>query len=813
MTVYAAQAPSLTVAPATELAQRAATHGGSDHGGRHTLDQVIWAEDWETGNLHGWNAIDLTAQPSTWHLDDWNAFGGTGTSWWVGDTTLVGGRPLNGYQSDWYMVLDSPPITLPTTTPALSFWHRYRVEAPYSTSWPAGYNGWDGVNLRISTNDGATWTVVPNANVLPHYDRTSMYSFGQQHHEGTNIPGWCDTLRSMYTWHLETATLTPWAGQTVKFRFAFASDPEYATPDEPAMFGWQLDNFRVYQTGATDTVFTDDCNAVGGWTHRSMRAAAAGNLYRIAQDNTSPAGPRILVCNQVSNSRYLPNMNNVCESPILRFDTLNFGTLICDLQFKNAIAAGNWPDGDAWGAEVSIDSGLTWCNVSNPTCDPNGDNYIYNEQVADWTSFNEFYTNTMDFSALIGHTLKFRFTFFSNQDASVDFGPSWDGITFDYTAAFPNDLTCYTLQVRYPNNVNRPFRMKAYLRNVGANTANGVNAFWRRGTGTWSAFGLPFDNFAPGASRTMDTVATVTSVGLYTFQARGLLTGDNNLNNDTSTVPNVQVYGATSPLELGYDNHYVPPTQYSYLPFIPTGSGLCVKFTPFSDNVARLFNLNAVKVQFTGDQPEDPMPIRVHVYRGNNDAPGEEIFNQQMNVALSETGPTVWKSFDVSTDPDTRGLARDFWVWLEVVSTDTARRYPAVIVDELKPWDDIHHYTYNGTDISPINWFPQIHAVIAEASAIDHVTPEVPDKWSMDQNYPNPFNPTTEIRFTVPRSETMTLKVYNLLGQEVATLIDGVAKVGVHTVSFDASNLSTGVYVYRLESESFSATYKMLLLK
>jgi uncharacterized protein (TIGR03790 family) len=84
---------------------------------------------------------------------------------------------------------------------------------------------------------------------------------------------------------------------------------------------------------------------------------------------------------------------------------------------------------------------------------------------------------------------------------------------------------------------------------------------------------------------------------------------------------------------------------------------------------------------------------------------------------------------------------------------------------------------------------------------------------SLAQNYPNPFNPITMIQFVLPRQDHVTLKVYNSLGQAVATLVDGVESPGVHVATFDGSSLASGLYIYRLKTSDFSSTHKMLLVK
>ena len=93
------------------------------------------------------------------------------------------------------------------------------------------------------------------------------------------------------------------------------------------------------------------------------------------------------------------------------------------------------------------------------------------------------------------------------------------------------------------------------------------------------------------------------------------------------------------------------------------------------------------------------------------------------------------------------------------------------------------------------------------------IDPSKPLTYQLAQNYPNPFNPATKIRYSIPVQSKVTLKVYNTLGQEVATLTEGVQAAGIHTVEFDASNLASGLYFYRIAAGDFVSVKKMMLLK
>ncbi|MGE5810641.1 MAG: C25 family cysteine peptidase [Ignavibacteria bacterium] len=97
----------------------------------------------------------------------------------------------------------------------------------------------------------------------------------------------------------------------------------------------------------------------------------------------------------------------------------------------------------------------------------------------------------------------------------------------------------------------------------------------------------------------------------------------------------------------------------------------------------------------------------------------------------------------------------------------------------------------------------------------DAKPPEIilPAQYSLNQNFPNPFNPSTTIKFSIPEDGIVEMKVYNILGNEVASIANGFFKAGEHSINFNAADLSSGVYFYTIKSKNFTQTRKMMLLK
>ncbi|KAF0152349.1 MAG: hypothetical protein FD143_1142 [Ignavibacteria bacterium] len=96
---------------------------------------------------------------------------------------------------------------------------------------------------------------------------------------------------------------------------------------------------------------------------------------------------------------------------------------------------------------------------------------------------------------------------------------------------------------------------------------------------------------------------------------------------------------------------------------------------------------------------------------------------------------------------------------------------------------------------------------------VKEVAGQIPTTYSLSQNYPNPFNPSTQISYSVPKYGHVSLKVYNMLGQLVATLFDGMQQVGNYKADFNGYNLASGVYVYKLQAENVSISKKLVLMK
>lgn len=120
---------------------------------------------------------------------------------------------------------------------------------------------------------------------------------------------------------------------------------------------------------------------------------------------------------------------------------------------------------------------------------------------------------------------------------------------------------------------------------------------------------------------------------------------------------------------------------------------------------------------------------------------------------------------------------------------------------------------YDSTGQSSAGTFALIdHLSFTDPSAVEQIS-GLPKDFSLSQNYPNPFNPTTNIEYTIPEASFVQLKVYDILGNEVATLVNEEQSAGTYRADFIANNLASGLYIAKLQAGNYSQTIKMSLLK
>jgi hypothetical protein len=148
------------------------------------------------------------------------------------------------------------------------------------------------------------------------------------------------------------------------------------------------------------------------------------------------------------------------------------------------------------------------------------------------------------------------------------------------------------------------------------------------------------------------------------------------------------------------------------------------------------------------------------------------------------------------------------------VSTNGGTSYPYTIFD--KSGANLATAPATSSDFIPAGasqWGRFSVVMSSVITAIHQFGNEVPTTYALNQNYPNPFNPATLISYMIPKTSKVSLKVYDLKGQLIETLFDGTQNAGNYILSFDGSKLASGVYFYRLVSDNFSETKKMLMVK
>jgi hypothetical protein len=262
---------------------------------------------------------------------------------------------------------------------------------------------------------------------------------------------------------------------------------------------------------------------------------------------------------------------------------------------------------------------------------------------------------------------------------------------------------------------------------------------------------------------------------------------------------------------------------------------------------------NWMALSDTATENNDPVPTGV-----TYDRPGNMLGNSAGTIAVSEDGKVVaavwvipeysgeWGHSDINIYPGDGGSNSAEVYYTDLVyafSYDGGKTWSAPeALEEIKnypeQWPVLSPIVEVNGDQATINYMYYMDPLPGSSILTEPSNGTSPDcKWvynsktftigsvgvnddyallknySLEQNYPNPFNPGTDIKFTLAKAGNVSLKVYDILGREVANLVNGTIEAGAHTVNFNASNLSSGVYLYTIKADNFSMTKKMMLMK
>jgi hypothetical protein len=198
---------------------------------------------------------------------------------------------------------------------------------------------------------------------------------------------------------------------------------------------------------------------------------------------------------------------------------------------------------------------------------------------------------------------------------------------------------------------------------------------------------------------------------------------------------------------------------------------------------------------------------------------GTNLFAGTIGVYLSTNNGTTWTqtgltdTFVYSLAVSGTSLFAGTGASGVYLSTDNGTSWTAVNTG-LPSYSDVWSLAVSGTNLFAGTeggvWRRPLSEMITSVKGLRASGPEA---YALQQSYPNPFNPSTTIRFSLPKSGYVTLKVYDLVGREVETLVEGVRAAGTYSVEWIPNNLASGVYLYRMQAGTFTDVKRLLLLK
>jgi len=271
--------------------------------------------------------------------------------------------------------------------------------------------------------------------------------------------------------------------------------------------------------------------------------------------------------------------------------------------------------------------------------------------------------------------------------------------------------------------------------------------------------------------------------------------------------------GDTPEYSLSFQPYFINEGNVDYVNNDPNGLLVRLWVTePSGDPSREDYN----SLYYSSQHPLTTPAVYENIYDENNRRIGWKFFaaiDSQDLLVVTEGGSPVDAEMVLPGSSELKYMPMTMILWDKDSGLALGNWWESatsVIMHPTKPWGQSG--AVNSSDISGMGTLGIVGRAIA--TSIDESGNDLPASLALFQNYPNPFNPTTKIEFQLPQSMTVSLEIYNSIGQLVTKLVNGgLYQSGRHTVSFDASSLSSGIYFYRLTTDTQVMQRKMILIK
>jgi len=802
--------------------------------------------------------MDLEAL--AWHASE-NAPEADGNAYWCADEAI---GPDGGYLDEWMQYLDTPSVTVGADA-SVSAKLKWNVE-PWAGATVGGSctDGWDSANVRVSADGGNTWDLLEDANLPYHFDCGYGWIYNDGEYEtGGSLnhlaPGWGDASggREFVDFY---ADLSAYVDQDVIIRFAFGSDPAYSTFDQTDMTGFEVDNIVIEDANG---VLYDD-NADESADNNTMTPSGEvweGQFYDyLSCDDARPGACGAWEWYEPGlafNGNVLHDISHLAGKDVIikfscRYDADDDGGVGTGLFVDDFIlykeSSGNYPaPNDLVGESGDTEAHLSWQDMN-----------LSGEFDYDWTNMEDGYTysiymssgyawagqkfdvageatiNSMQvYSTMTGNATT-DIAGFSKQGAlfnsSPDFTlydvslvPGWN--TIDLTGlgwTFNNGfILAYEFSTEGDYDNGGTILFQGTLDDTAAPSSNSMISFGGGSWGTWAESaaggGLSDGEWAIRANVTLAGAGVTYNVQRDGVQVASSI--DTYMHTDTGLTNNIEyTYTVSATYSDGTESD--PSESIIVLPqaqtvheemyddgtaeegWNPDGSGqfVAVRFAAHDAGEGIM--------RFKWYQQGDGGAFYVKIWEDDNGLPGEEIYSG-VQVSGNVDG---WNQRDLSSE----GLVVDcdFWVGMKRFSSsmpigvDTSSNSGnSMNSDDGISWASVEGNVMLRVDIDAGENGGE------PCESLSNFDDMIPSVFNVSNAYPNPFNPATKIDIDVPEAGILNVGVYNLKGQLISTLLNETVYPGTHSIVWNGSDLTSGLYIFSVTYGEKTYNQKITLVK